>query len=129
MAKYLIRIDGKERKTHVIGLGDSSKRLGLVYTDFLLRPENRDITSEDIIDPLTDKLIGEIRLNWRGNLIAIRSNEKNICTINGKGEYREENKRVAFRRYEKTDLMSEKYERLRSMGLDYAYSLGEKSAI
>jgi len=129
MAKYLIRTNGRERKTHITGLGNSSERLGLVYTDFLLRPENRDITKEEVIDPLTNKSIGEIRLNWKGNLIVIRSNGKNICTINEKGEYHEEDKRIPFRRYGKKDLMSEKYERLRNMGLDYAYSLGENSTI
>ena len=62
MSRYLIRTDKKERKTQIVRIVDPLERIGIIYTDFLLKPESRDITKEDIVDPDTNKTIGQLRL-------------------------------------------------------------------
>ena len=129
MNRYLIRTNSEEKKTQIVRLGNPMERLGMIYTDFLIRPENRDITKEDIVNPSTNKPIGQVKLYGRENLIAVRVNGKDIASFNRDGRYFERGKIIPFVRYGKKDLSSEKYAKLMNMGIDHAYSLGKDSTL
>jgi len=129
MNRYLIRTDKDERKTLIVRMGNPLERVGLIYTDFLLRQGNRDITREDIVNPETSKPIGQVRLYRKDNLIVVRFDGKDIAILDRNGTYNEDGEEVPFRRYDARNLTSEKYQRLREMGLDHAYSLGQKSQL
>lgn len=129
MSRYLIKTDQNERKTQIVKIGHPLERIGIVYTDFLLRLENRDITKEDIVDPETNKPIGQVRLYRKDNLIVVRFEGKDIATLSRQGVYNENGEEVPFRGYDTKDLSLEKYTKLREMGLHHAYSLGKKSQL
>lgn len=129
MEKYLVKTDKDEKKTQIVRLSDHPERIGLVYTDFLIRPEVRDITSEEIVDPLTNKIIGQIRILRKKNLIVVKANGKEIAALSREGFYREDGLNVSFKKYNEKNLSSEKYAQLHSLGLNHAYSLGKKSQL
>lgn len=129
MEKYLVKTNKDEKKTQIVRLGENPERIGLVYTDFLIRPGIRDINSEEIVDPLTNKAIGQIRIFRKKDIIVVRTNGKEIAALGRDGSYREDGLDIPFRRYDKKDLSSERYSQLRSLGLNHAYSLGEKSQL
>jgi len=129
MTRYLIKTDKHEKKTHLVSLGNPLERIGLIYTDFLVRLDVRDITSEEIVDPSENKAVGQIVLYKKKDIITVRLNGKEVASLNRDGEYSEEGSQIPFKRYERDNLSTEKYERLLSAGLDHAYSLGEQSAL
>ena len=129
MSRYLIRTDKGERKTQIVRMENPLEKVGLIYTDFLLKPKGRDITKEDIVDPETNQPLGQVRLYGKNNLIVVRFEGKDIATLDRKGVYKENGEELPFRKYDAQNLLSEKYAKLREMGLDHAYSLGKKSQL
>ncbi len=129
MTKYLIKTDTEERKTHIIKLQSPIERIGLVYTDFIVRPDTRDISREEIVNPQINKSIGHVNLHKKEGLVSVTFEGREIATINRDGGYKEDSKEVPIRRYNSTDLSSDKYARLKQMGLTHAYSLGEESSL
>ena len=129
MNRYLIRTDREENKTQILKLGNPVERIGLIYTDFILRPGTRDITKEEIVDPETSKSIGQVRLYRKDDLIVVRFGGKDVVVIDREGTYTENGEKIPFRRYDVKDLTSERYSKLIEMGLDHAYSLGDKSQL
>ena len=130
MIEYIIKTDKKDKKTHILRAGTPTTRLGMIYTDFNLSPETREILTEEIIDPKTDKAIADIRLYNNGNIISINSRRKELSAMTQFGEYKESGVIVPYRRLTKAVLLSkEEYKALEEMGITHAYFLGEKSSV
>lgn len=129
MNRYLIRTDKNERKTRIVSLGNPSKMIGLVYTDFLLRLGGKEITKEEVVNPETDKPIGQIVLHRKNDLVVVEYGGKEIAALSKTGDYREGGQKMPIKTYSADDLPQEKYANMRAMGLKYAYSLSEKSRI
>ena len=100
-----------------------------MYADFILKANSRDIKREDIIDMDTNKPIGQIRLFNRDGIISVRFRSKEVASIDREETYKENGNKIKIQRYDSDVLTSEKYDGLREMGLDHAYSLGKKSNI
>jgi len=130
MVEYIIKTDKKDKKTHILRAGTPTVRLGIVYTDFNLSPETREISTEEIIDPKTNKAIAEIRLFNNGNVISINSKREELSAVTQFGEYKEGGVIVPYRRLTKAVLLSRpEYKSLEEMGITHAYFLGESSPI
>ena len=94
MNRYLIRTDREENKTQILKLGNPVERIGLIYTDFILRPGTRDITKEEIVDPETSKSIGQVRLYRKDDLIVVRFGGKDVVVIDREGTYTENGEKI-----------------------------------
>lgn len=127
MNKYLIRINQEEKKTHIIDMSNHLRTIGLTYADFLSMPNKGDITKEKIINPNAGKLVGEIEMYGKDNLISVKFHEKEIAVLNRKGVYIEDGNEIPFKKY--NDFSLDKYTKLKEIGLDCAYSFGEKSQL
>lgn len=130
MAQYIIRTDKNRRHTYILKAGDHAETIGMAYTDFHLRPGNRDISSEDIVEPLSNKTIAQARLHQEGNIIAVSLKGKEISAYTKQGEYKENGIIIPYRKMMKDVLLSrQKYEALKNAGLTHAYFLGENSSL
>jgi len=130
MIEYLVKTDKQDKKTHILRVGNPITRLGMVYTNFNLLPKIRDISKEDIINPNTNKEIGEIRLYNEGNIISVKSKRKELSALTQFGEYKENGVIVPYRKLTKAVLLSKKeYKTLEEMGVTHAYFLGDKSPL
>ena len=130
MIEYIIKTDKKDKKTHILRAGTPTTRLGMIYTDFNLSPETREILTEEIIDPKTNRAIAEIRLYNDGNTISVNSKRKELSAMTQFGEYKEVGVVVPYRRLTKAVLLSkDEYKALEGMGITHAYFLGGRSPI
>ena len=130
MIEYVIKTDKKDKRTHILRAGTQTTRLGMIYTDFNLSPETREILTEEIIDPRTNKAIADIRLYNHGNIISVNSKRKELSAMTQFDEYKEDGIIVPYRRLTKAVLLSkEEYKTLEEIGITHAYFLGEKSPI
>ena len=55
MAQYLVRTNKDEKKTYILRVGTPAEIAGVIYSDFNLNLGNRDISTEDIVNPLSNK--------------------------------------------------------------------------
>lgn len=130
MAQYLIKTDKDEKKTHILRIGNPIESAGLIYTDFNLVPENRDIATEDIVNLLSNKTIAHIHLYKNGNVISVNSRRKELSAYTERGEYKEDGIIIPYRRIAKDVLVSRpEYKTLEEMGVIHAYFLGGRSAL
>jgi len=128
MERYLIKTDREEKKTHIFSVGNGTERIGLVYTDFLVREGMRDITNEEIVGP-DNRPIGSVELHRKNNLVSVRSGGKVVAAVEMDGAYREDGDKMKMKEYGLPSLDSERYAKLREMGLTHAYGLEKKSAL
>lgn len=130
MTQYLVRTDKNEKKTHILRVGTSAEVAGMIYTDFNLGLGNRDISTEDIVNPLSNKSIARVQLYQYGNIIAVNSKKKELSAYTQNGEYKEEGIIIPYRKITKDVLLSkQEYKTLKEMGLTHAYFLGDKSSL
>jgi len=75
MTEYIIRTNNKQAKTYIVKTvkNDKPVLLGLIYTDFLVTPQSRDIFSEEIINPANQKVIGRVKLYKDEKIISVNS--------------------------------------------------------
>jgi len=130
MAQYLIRTNREEKKTYVLRVDNPTEIIGLIYTDFNLALKNRDISLEDVVNPLLNKQIVQIHLYQNGNIISINSRKKELSSFTEIGEYKEDGLVIPYRKMTKDILLSKsEYKSLEEMGITHAYFLGEKSML
>lgn len=130
MAQYLVRTDKNEKKTHLLRVGTPAKVAGILYTDFNLQLGNRDITSEDIVNPLSNKSIARVELYQHGNVVSVRSKRKELSAYTQDEEYKEAGIIIPYRKMSKDVLLSRpEYIALEEMGLTHAYFLGDRSSL
>ena len=127
MTQYLVRTNSEQRKTHILRVGDPAETIGIIYTDFNLKPDNRDISEEDIIDPSRKNTIAKIQLYKNGNIISIRQKKEEFSSYTQDGEYMENRITIPLRKMPKDILLSrEEFRALEEMGLTHAYFLGNQ---
>lgn len=130
MAQYLIRTDKDEKKTYLLRVRTPVEIAGILYTDFNLELGNRDITSEDIVNPQSNKEIARVELYQHGNVVAVRSKRKELSAYTQDGKYKEGGIIIPYRKMTKNVLLSRpEYQRLEEIGLTHAYFLGDTSAL
>ena len=130
MAQYLIRTNKDEKKTHILRVGAPVELAGTIYTDFNLRLGNRDISAEDIVNPLSNKSIARVQLWEHGNIISVKSKRKELSTYTQNGEYKEEGIVIPYRKMTRDILLSRpEYKTLEEMGITHAYFLGDRSLL
>lgn len=130
MAQYLIRTNKDEKKTHILRVGAPAEVAGMIYTDFNLGLENRYISTEDIVNPLSNKSIARVQLYQHGNIVAVNSKRKELSAYTQKGEYKEKGIVIPYRKMAKDVLFARpEYKTLEEMGLTHAYFLGDRSSL
>ena len=130
MAQYLVRTDNDEKKTHLLRVGTPAEIAGIIYSDFNLRLGNRDISAEDVVNPLSNKSIARVELYQHGNIIAVRSKRKELSAYTQNGEYKEGGIIIPYKKMSKDVLLSRpEYKTLEEMGLTHAYFLGDRSSL
>lgn len=141
---YLIRTDKIERKTYIISIGNSEKkddeisrvenpkRIGLIYSDFLLYPDSKDLLSEEIIDSVSEKPIARLNV-YEGNYairLTLAKKNRELASLDKNWIYRENGSEIPMKKIPKTILLKKSgYEKLENSGLLHAYILGEKSSL
>src|SRR3989344_4400928 len=104
MTQYIIRTDREERKTHILRLDsrkdreekDKVERIGLIYTDFILREGMRDISAEDVVNPINKKVLARVNLLKGSKLISL-GKFRELASIDECGVYTERGKAVPYR--------------------------------
>lgn len=130
MAQYLVRTNKDEKKTYILRVETPAEIAGIIYTDFNLSLGNRDISTEDIVNSLSNELIARVQLYQQGNIIAVKSKRKELSAYTQNGEYKEEGIIISHRKMAKEVLLSRpEYKPLEEMGLTHAYFLGDKSSL
>jgi hypothetical protein len=130
MAQYLIRTDRVDKKTHILIVSDPAESAGVIYTDFNLVPGNRDIGSEDVVNPLSNKSIAQIRSYQNGNIISVNSRRKELSAFTEHGDYKEDGIFVSYRKMARDVLLSRpEYKSLEEIGITHAYFLGDRSTL
>jgi len=128
MIEYLIRTNREERKTHLLRVETPSEVAGLIYTDFSLNPGDRDILLEDVVNPLSNKAIAQVKLYQNGNIISVHSKRKELSAFTNSGEYKENGIIIPYKKMIRDTLLSRpEYKSLNEMGVTHAYFLGDKS--
>jgi len=128
--QYLVRTDKDEKKTHILRVGTPAEVAGVIYTDFNLGLGNRDISAEDIVNPLSNKSIARVQLYQHGNIVAVKSKRKELSAYTQNGEYKEDGIIIPYRKMAKDVLLSrQEYKELGEMGLTHAYFLGDRSSL
>jgi len=130
MAQYLVRTNKNEKKTYILRVGTPAEIAGVIYSDFNLNLGNRDISTEDIVNFLSNKSIARVELNQHGNVVAVKSKRKDLSAYTQNGEYKEEGIIIPHRKIAKNVLLSRpEYKALEEMGLTHAYFLGDRSSL
>lgn len=130
MAQYLVRMDKDEKKTHILRVGTPVEVAGMIYTDFNLGLGNRNISTEDIVNPLSNKSIARVQLYQHGNIVAVNSKRKELSAYTQNREYKEGGIIIPYRKMAKDVLLSrQEYKALGDMGLTHAYFLGDISSL
>jgi len=130
MSQYIVRTDKEEKKTHILRVGTSAEAAGVIYTDFNLGLGNRDISTEDIVNPLSNKSIARVQLYQNGNIITIQSKRKELSAFTENGDYKEDGLIIPYQKMTKDILLSrQEYKSLEEMGLTHAYFLGDRSSL
>ena len=130
MVQYLIRTNKDEKKTYILRVGTPAEIAGVIYSNFNLNLGNRDISTEDIVNPLSNKSIARVELNQHGNVVAVKSKRKELSAYTPNGEYKEEGIIIPYRKIAKNILLSRpEYKSLEEMGLTHAYFLGDRSSL
>ena len=139
MTQYIIRTDGEERKTYILRLDsqkgregkdkDKVERIGLIYTDFILREGMRDISAEDVVNPINKKVLARVNLLKGSKLISV-GKFRELASINESGVYTERGKAASYRKVSREALLSTPgYENLEGREfLTHAYFLGKESS-
>lgn len=131
MTQYIIRTDSQEKKTFILTAKPLSQKLAVIYSDFLLHPDSRDISYEEIISSASKKVMGNIRLfeNEKAIQILNKNGRSEIASVGNDGEYHESKKLIAYRRLSKAVLLSNpEYASLGAMGITHAYFMDSKSS-
>ncbi len=130
MAQYLVRTNKDEKKTYLLRAGTPAEIAGIVYTDFNLCLGTRDISAEDIVNPLSNKSIATVELYQHGTIVAIRSKGRELSAYTQSGEYKEGGIIIPYRKICKDVLLSRpEYKALEEMGVTHAYFLGDGSSL
>ena len=130
MAQYLVRTNKDEKKTYILRVGTPAEIAGVIYSDFNLNLGNRDISTEDIVNPLSNESIARVELNQHGNIVAVKFKRKDLSAYTQNGEYREEGIIIPHRKIARDVLLSRpEYKALEEMGLTHAYFLGDSSSL
>jgi len=137
MTQYIIRTDREERKTHILRLDsrkdreekDKVERIGLIYTDFILREGMRDISAEDVVNPINKKVLARVNLLKGSKLISL-GKFRELASIDECGVYTERGKAVPYRKVSRESLLAmQGYENLEGKEfLTHAYFLGKESS-
>jgi hypothetical protein len=102
----------------------------MIYTDFNLNLGNRDISVEDIVNPISSKSIASVQLYQQGNIVAVNSKGKELSAYAQNREYKEEGIIIPYKRMAKDILLSrQEYKSLEEIGLTHAYFLESKSSL
>ncbi len=130
MAQYLVKTNKDEKRTYILRVGTPTEIAGIIYTDFNLNLGNRDISTEDIVNPLSNKSIARVELYQHGNIVAVRSKRKELFAYTQNGECKEEGIIIPYRKMVKDVLLSRlEYKALEEIGLTHAYFLGDRSSL
>ncbi|MBI2044855.1 hypothetical protein HYT23_02250 [Candidatus Pacearchaeota archaeon] len=130
MTQYLIRTNKDEEKTYILRVGTPAEIAGMIYTDFNINLGDRDISTEDVVNPLSNKSIARVELYRNGNIVAVELKRKELSAYTLNGEYKEGGIVVPYRRMTKDFLASrQEYKTLGEMGLTHAYFLGDESSL
>ena len=138
MTQYIIRTDREERKTHILRLDsrkdreekDKVERIGLIYTDFILREGMRDISTEDVVNPINKKVLARVNLLKGSKLISV-GKFRELASIDESGNYTERGKAVPYRKVSRESLLAmQGYENLEGREfLTHAYFTSENSSL
>jgi hypothetical protein len=130
MTEYIIKTDKEDKKTHILRAENPAVRLGMIYTDFTILPETREIFTEEIVDPRTNKAIANLEVYNKENILSVNSKREELSAITRDGEYREKGVIIPYSKLAKASLLLKKeYRPLKEMGVTHAYFLGEKSSL
>ncbi|MEI7719044.1 MAG: hypothetical protein WCI72_04200 [archaeon] len=130
MAQFLIRTSSEEKKTHLVRVGNPAERRGIIYTDFKFALGIRDVSQEEVIDPVTNKAIGNVRLYKNDKILGVYSHNKEIATFTSQGEYTENGIVIPYKKMTQEVLLARpEYKFLEQMGITHAYFLGDGSSL
>ncbi len=134
MTQYIIRTNALDKKIFIFQAAEANQtpqKIGVIYTDFLLNPDIRDISSEEIIEAQTNKIVGNIKLFDEEKAIRIlNKKKKEISAITSEGAYSEAGKEIHYDKLINAQLLSRpEYSHLEKMGVTQAYFLNENSVL
>lgn len=130
MAQYLVRTNKDDKKTHILRVGNPAEIAGVIYTDFKLSLGIRDVSAEDVVNPLSNNTIAKVYLYEDENIVSVRSKGKELSAYTQDGEYKEGRIVIPYRKMARDVLLSrQEYKALKGMGVTHAYFLGGLSSL